>query len=155
MLLQHWTSPANWEQIRSSGALLLTNPMVHPSKPGRGVVWLTNRDTIDNPDDMGLGLDPVVKMLTDSDRIDKSRIRITVEVSKVYAHRWLEWAPKHGGHPGWVSHIRSSVRLCGTWWVHTRVIPREHWVAVHDVAQDVALSIAPTFESMGFRKLRA
>lgn len=155
MILYHFTSWVAWERIRKDGTLLLSDPQVHPSKRGRPVVWLTKSDVCQDATAMGLASNPTVTQLADFDRIDKTRVRITVDVAKTYTHRWREWAPKHGGHPGWLSHIHATCSAAGTWYVHTKPIPRADWQDVLDVGEDRHLSIAPTVAQLGFRKLHA
>lgn len=156
MLLYHFTSTVAWEKIRTDGMLAMTDPQVNPRKRGRPVVWLTSRDVCEDPYAMGLApASPAIKLLSDFDRLDKTRIRLTVEVGKTYTHRWRDWAPKNGGVPRWVSHISAECRESGSWYVHTHPIPRERWVDVVDTHTGHHLSIAPTLAQLGFRKLHA
>lgn len=150
--LYHFTSLGNWERIRRAGFLALTESHVHPRKPGPPVVWLTTRQ---EPGGLGLDQGWTAQQLSDYDRIDKERIRITVEVSKTYAHKWLEWAPRHGGDPAWVAHVRSTIEHAGSWRVHTKPIPREAWLACLDVRTGHDVSIAPTPQQLGFKPLYA
>lgn len=150
--LYHFTSIANWEQIRRAGYLAPTESHVHPRKPGPPVVWLTTRN---QPGGLGLEQSATVRMLSDWERIDKERVRITVEVSKTLCPRWYEWAPKHGGDPAWLAHVRSTIPHAGSWRVCPRPILRQHWLSCHDLSTGRAVSIAPTLQQMGFKRLYA
>lgn len=151
MILYHFTSLVAWERIRRDGKLKFSNPQVHPHKPGPPVVWLTNRAEFDDPFAMGLG-QPGTNQLRDFAEIDKCRIRITVDVHKSWTHKWVDWAPRHGGHPRWISAIRSQCRLASSWYVHTHTVERTLWCDVLDVHDGRHLSIAPTLAQLGFRR---
>lgn len=151
--LHHFTNRQQWPEIRSSGQLLLTHSRAHPTKLTRGVVWLTTADVVDDPVAMGLDVG-IAKKFSNFADLDRTQIRITVEVSKTYTHRYREWATKHGGHPGWLKRLAQECGQFNTWWVHTKVIPREAWTEVRDMRSGATLSIAPTPQQLGFKKLR-
>lgn len=157
MRLHHFTSLENWRKIRTSGVLWAhSESHVHHRQHGPPVLWLTTRETGD-----GIGLEPGVMQMQlrdwrdRHDEIDKRRVRITVEVSKTFTHRWLDWAPRHKCDPQWVATVRKAVEFAGSFRVHTRDVPRERWVEVVDTYEEGrALSIAPTPQQLGFRPLR-
>lgn len=148
--LHHFTSLANWERIRRAGVLALTDSHVHPRKPGAPVVWLTTRE---DPTGMGLAPNSTARRLTDAARIDKRRVRITVEANRTWTHKWLEWAVKNGGDPAWIAHVRSEIPAVGSWRVCTKTISREQWLECVDLHTGEHLSIAPTLRQLGFKKL--
>lgn len=152
IVLQHFTSLKNWEEIRTAGFLALTESHVHPRKPGPPVLWLTTRT---EPGGLGLDQNWTVQQLRDYDRMDKERIMLTVELPRTHTHKWLEWAPKHGGDPQWVAHVRATIEHSGSWRVHTRPVPRQRWLACRDLLTGKDLSIAPTLQQLGFKKLHA
>lgn len=151
--LYHYTNRSNWESIVRDGVVKMTPAPLHPGKLGVPVVWLTTKDNVTNPEAMGLGLDPVAKMLSDYGRMDKTRVRLTVEVSRTYTHRFADWAPKHGGHPGFLHDVRARCSDYGTWRISTRCIMRSDIVDVVDFDEGKTLSVV-TPRSLGFRNLR-
>lgn len=152
MILYHFTSRNNWKQIRDEGMIKMSPAPLHPTKVGRPVVWLTTADTITDAFAMGLGLDPIAQHLTDYANVDKTRVRLTVEVSRTYTHRWDDWAKKHGGHPGLQAVMRRRCSAMGTWRVHTKPIPRSAILDVIDVDEAKTLPIV-TPRTLGFRPL--
>lgn len=134
MILYHYTSAKNFRAIREAGELLMTQAPVHPRKPGRGVVWLTSHATIAEAKTMGLDGDAWAKELRDWPDLDKTRMRITVDVPRTYVHRWRDWAPRNGGHPGFLDMLRTECADYGSWWVSTKPIPRAQWVEVIDTS---------------------
>jgi hypothetical protein len=153
--LFHFTSITGWQQIRKTGLLQLCPSRANRRMAGPGVVWLTTMDKFDDPAGMGLAYSPTVAAFTDFELMDKTRIRIEVEVAKTYTHRYADWAPRHGGDPSWQADLRRMCRHYGTWRVHTKPIARTHWVSILDVLSGRTLSIAPTPQELGFRKLHA
>lgn len=104
---------------------------------------------------MGLAFNWVVQGFADFDKMDKTRIRIEVEVPKTYTHRYADWVVRNGGDPNWQAEMRRICSAYGSWRVHTRAIPKSQWVGVIDTQTGREISIAPTPAELGFRKLHA
>lgn len=153
VILYHYTNRINWELIVKDGMIKMSPAPVHPGKMGRPVVWLTTKDVVTDAIAMGLGFDETAQRMRDFNRMDKTRIRLTVEVSRTYTHRFAEWAPKHGGHSGFLATVKSRCADYGTWRVHTKPILRTDIVDVIDVDEAKTLSVV-TPMSLGFRNVR-
>lgn len=152
LILHHFTSMRNWERIRQAAFLALSDSSVHARKGGPPVVWLTTRETGEG---LGLAQGSTARKLSDFDQIDKTRVRLSVEVGRAATYKWADFAIKHGGDPNWVAHVRREVEHAGSWRVHTRTIPRDRWVDCYDTYTGTRLSIAPTLQQLGFKKLHA
>ena len=151
MKVAHYTSRKNWDAIRKAGVLLPHSEChVHPTQAGPPVVWLTTSET---PEGQGLDPDPTLAKLHDFAANDKRQVVILVDMPRSHAPKFFEWAPRHGGHPGWLDNVRHKLPGSSQWRVSTRPIPRGLWTAAFDIGTGAVLFIAPALRPVGFRSL--
>lgn len=100
------------------------------------MVWLTSHADPGDGSAHGLDMDPTLKMLSDYNQIDKSRIRIEVEVPKSRVTKFVDFARSAGVSREWLAHIAASGKMY-SWWVSTRILTMHDWVEVRDM-QDTA-----------------
>lgn len=123
MKLYHYTCIQHWPTILASGLLKVTESNISPvvDHAGPDVVWLTT----DSRCKHGHGLE--------LSAVDKTRIRITVDVPVDDVHVWRQWASAHGADPRFMAALASSGGS-STWRVIERPIPSSEWVEVVDCA---------------------
>jgi len=139
MQLFHFTSIAHLPDIIRSGRLALceSNISVKRRMAGPPVVWLTkNGDP--SADAHGLQHDPAMQALHDYWKIDKTRIRFTVEVPNAWVTRYHDWAKSQGIDRKWLSEIMQT-KGAFSWYVCSRPITMEDWVEIRDVVEDRAI----------------
>lgn len=139
MILYHFTSRHHLPMIRLTGELSCTESNIgSPSRiqppfgehVGPDVVWLTS-----SPEPEGHGLEGAKAVSgygTAGDDVDKSEIRITVEIPDSDAEHWPEFAVAHGIHPEWRRALEKGHRA-ESWYVCRRPIPRSEWRAVENL----------------------
>lgn len=122
MVFYHYTSTLHLPSILREGVLRTTESNVSWTRDHAApdVVWLTTCDEAS----LGHGLSGVV---------DKSAVRITVELPDDWAKRWKKWAPAHGASPRDMEILAQTGggwEAANTWFVCTRPIPKKYWTAV-------------------------
>ncbi len=131
MKLYHFTARHHLPAIRAAGVLKVTesNMSKRREHAGPDVVWLTS-----NPE-------PAAHTWKVGSIVDKTEVRITVEVPKRAAHRWREWARRRGIDREWMR-VLASVGGSGSWYVVERPIPEAEWVAVEVLAESADPSVS-------------
>lgn len=143
MIVYHFTSAARWAAIQHDGLIQAGESNVHPRQPAIGgrVVHLTTDSTGEH---LGLYAPEWMQQLSDFNLMDRTRIRITLELKKV--PRFSDYCRRHNAPRTWVRELNDKFSI-GRWRVHVGDIPREHWLAVHDMQTARPLSlVAPTIE---------
>lgn len=120
MILYHYTSTMHLPRIEADGYLKVTesNISMRRTHAGPDVVWLTS-DRKPNAEAHGLS----------GSAVDKTAVRITVEIPDSEATPWLTWSRKHGITKAWAT-ILESGRRAEAWYVVERRIERGQWKAV-------------------------
>ncbi len=120
MILYHFTSTVHLPLINAAGALTTTESNLSPTREHAGpdVVWLTSDP---EPDAEGHALA--------GSCVDKTAVRITVDVPDAEVWGWLPWSRGHRIPKKWARHLERG-RRPATWYVMERPIPRAEWVAV-------------------------
>ena len=99
--LYHFTSAEHIGRILEARELRTTESNISFKREhaGPAVVWLTTHTDAS----AGLGLtSPHVEV------VDKSEVRVTVEIDKRNAHKWREWARRHGSSPETIQRIAET-----------------------------------------------
>lgn len=122
--LYHFTALAHLAKIRADGRLTVTESNVSKRREHAGpdVVWLTS-----NPE-------PSAHKWGAGSSVDKTEVRITVDLPKREVHRWHEWARRWAIEPKMMRAL-TATGGSGSWRVIERPIPDCEWVAV-DVIDD-------------------
>lgn len=139
--LYHFTSLAHLPDIISNGRLLLCESNISKKRrmAGPPVCWLTKSD---DPHRCGLQQDPALRELRDFDKIDKTRIRFTVEMPNALVTRYVDWARAQGIDRKWLAEIMTSGGS-RQWYVATRPIDMSFWREVRDMNEDRTIWLAP------------
>lgn len=129
MELFHYTSLLHIRGIAKYGLTVGDVPTDLVKNQGRVGVWLTD---LGNPSDLGL----------DGSRVDKKRLRLSVQVSEASAvlHRWTDWADKNVT-PFTRVRLSEIAPTSKNWWIYLGVIPRKDIVACIDMSNGEALDI--------------
>jgi len=103
--LYHFTSRQHLARIEATGVLTVTesNMSQRREHAGPDVVWLTSNRAPDVHSGWKVG-----------SAVDKTAVRITVEVPKRVAHRWRDWARSRGIDSEWMRSL-ASVGGSGSW----------------------------------------
>lgn len=133
MRLYHYTSMSHLPRIMSRGALLLTESNISGQRMHAGppVVWFTSHA---NPD-KGHGLNSVpdeIRQVKDFAEIDKTRVRITVELPKRRVTKFVNWSKAQGISPHWLAELATMGGLY-SWWVSTQIVAMDKWVEIRDL----------------------
>lgn len=128
MKLWHWTSRHHLPKILRDGYLDLTESnLIAPGDLTRSdvpVCWF-----LDVP---LLGNSP--HGLTGS-MVDKSEIRIAVDVPHAWSRAWLPWAEALGIERSWLDalvNVGGGRQAAERWWVTTRRVDKSLWLAVEN-----------------------
>lgn len=151
--LYHFTSLAHLPDIIRTGRLLLCESNISKKRKHAGppVCWLSKSE---DPTRCGLQHDPALQKLHDYDKIDKTRIRFTVELPNVLATRYVDWARAQGIDRKWLAEIMQSGGS-RQWYVATRPIEMTFWREVRDLHADRTIWLAPPGpEIRGVRDLK-
>jgi hypothetical protein len=133
--LYHYTNLESVTRIIASGMLLLTESNISAKREHAGppVVWFTTHESPEGGH--GLQLDPTLQKLSDFNKIDKKRIRITVELPKNRVHKYVQWAKSQGINQAMLDSLASQGGLY-SWWVATKPVGMDDWVEIHDLQDD-------------------
>lgn len=124
MILYHFTSTLHWPRIEAAGFIKTTESNLHPVQQhyGPDVAWFL--DTPDLDYDHGLiAFSPV----------DKTAVRITVDVPDKWVRSWLDWADAQGIDPDWRSimiETGGGIDAARHWMVTFRPIRSDRWTHV-------------------------
>ena len=123
MRLWHYTSKTHLPWIEESGFLKTTESNLHSDIENYGakVVWLL--DTPDLEGSHGLYGSPV----------DKTAVRIEVDVPDHWVKNWLEWSKSQGISQYWqdIMVTAGGGQECAAHWMVTfRTIKRDRWVEI-------------------------
>ncbi|MGO1284677.1 MAG: hypothetical protein ACTHWV_00005 [Brachybacterium sp.] len=124
--LYHFTSAEHIGRILEARELRTTESNISFKREhaGPAVVWLTTHTDAS----AGLGLtSPHVEV------VDKSEVRVTVEIDKRNAHKWREWARRHGSSPETIQRIAETGGGAASWRVTTRPIPITQWREIRNM----------------------
>lgn len=139
-ILYHYTCLLHTRSILTSGYNRTTESNIDPHRPHAGpdVVWLTDQPIFDQ---LCVELPPEILQramasgLAPGD-IDKKAVRFTVDVDG--AVPWATFAKHYKAKKSWLR----DLALAGdpsTWFVLSRPIPREEWLRVDNVRDNVVL----------------
>jgi hypothetical protein len=142
-IVYHFTNLNNWTQIRLDGFIRAGASHVHPRRPEVGglVVHATT-----NPAGAHLGIEAPawMKDLSDYDQMDKTRIRIAIEVSKKLAPRFVDYCQTLNAPPTWIPFLEEKVGgSIGQWRSIRSDVPRESWLHVLDMYTGSPVNMAP------------
>lgn len=137
--LYHFTSATNIQAILDSGYLktVESNISLKREHAGPDVVWLTTSPSAN----AGHGLQGSL--------VDKTEIRVTVEVDSRSVHKWREWARARGSNEATISALTRSGGS-GSWRVVMTRIPAERWTEVRNMVTGEVL-----LDDVAIRKLAA
>lgn len=122
MKLHHFTSAMHFRLIRAAGSIHTTESNLNMLGEGPRVVWLSDSDNRELQGGWSSG-----------SVLDKTDMRISVEVPDNEAHPWKEWARARNIEWWWEEAL---IRAGGgedaakTWYVIERDIPRAEWRAI-------------------------
>lgn len=120
MRLYHYTSLMHWRSIKRDGYIDVTesNVDILRDHAGPDVVWLTNESYDSTP--------PMLASI-----VDKTAVRILVEVPDDEVHRADTWMLEHGADPEWIAILeRAGGSSATTWYVVERPIHHDEWYDV-------------------------
>lgn len=126
--LYHFTARAHLDSILADGFLDVTesNVSMRREHAGPDVVWLTT-----NPDPSAHDHGLTARM----NGVSKKAIRFAVKVDRRAAHKWRDWATRHGIDRGWLTTL-AKVGGSSTWRVVERPIPASQWIEIWDVERN-------------------
>ncbi|MCP1674573.1 hypothetical protein J2T57_001675 [Natronocella acetinitrilica] len=131
MLLYHYTSTLHLPLILKSRVISTTHNALHPTDQlGEPVVWLTASDVFE-------------AQLWAAGILDKTAIRLSIEIPRAHVQPWQDFARAQGADPVWLAVLAEVGGGDSDWYVSTRPID---WSAV--VAVDAR-------ENGGYQALRA
>lgn len=124
MRIYHFTSTTHLPLIEASGCIDLTESNV--SAPWEWlamppVAWFVDVPVLEH--DHGLG----------GSAVDKTAVRITVEVPDHWTLRWLDWANAQGIDDRWRDALVSGVggyEAAQHWFITFRPIRRDRWIEI-------------------------
>jgi hypothetical protein len=118
VILYHFTSAYHLSLITAAGHLKVVESNISRTREHAGpdVVWLTS-----NPE-------PTAQPWIAGATLDKSEIRITVDVPKREARKWRTWAASRGIDSTWAKAL--ALPGCGSWYVVARPVPSTEWVEI-------------------------
>lgn len=143
ILVYHFTNLHNWRSIRQQGVLRAGESHVHPRRAmvGGPAVHVTTDSTGHN---LGIDAPDWMRDLSDFDEMDKTRIRIAVEVGKKQAPRFVDYCRERNAPPTWVPFLEEKVGgPIGQWRVIRHDVPRESWLHVLDMRSGTPLNMTP------------
>lgn len=142
LVAYHFTSANGWAQILLTGRIRAGQSHVHPRRPaiGGAVVHLTTDPT---GEVLGIKAPKWMEEMSDFDLMDRKRIRITVGLEKRATPRFIDYCRKYNAPPTWVPWLQKEHGSIGRWRVHPGDIPREHWLACHDMRTGQPLKLDP------------
>ncbi|MCJ0868119.1 hypothetical protein [Streptomyces sp. AP-93] len=116
-VLYHYTLVFHLPQILRSGYINVTESNISAGREHAGpdVVWLTAANTADRSGGWYTG-----------SHVDKTAVRITVDVPEREVYRWTEWAPRHGCSARTMAALR-RVKGGNSWRVVARRVQCEEW----------------------------
>jgi hypothetical protein len=122
MILYHFTSAVHLPKIQKAGMLRLTESNIHMTIPNFGpdVVWFTTEPT----PTLGHGLTGV---------LDKTAVRLTVEIPDHWVKAWLPWAKGQGMDEEWMGYLIEAgggLEAAETWRVTFRPVREDRWLAI-------------------------
>lgn len=119
-------------QIVARGRLMLTesNISLKRAHAGPPVVWFTTHETAEAGH--GLKFDPTFENLHDWAQIDKTRIRITVDLPKSRVTKFVHWAKSQGASAETLAELATLGGLY-SWWVSTQMVTMDRWVEIRDM----------------------
>lgn len=129
MILYHFTSPLHLPVIQDTGYIDTTESNLHPTieRYGPDCAWFLDQPELGSADH-GLTASSL------SSWLDKTKVRITVDVPDTWAVYWLGWAEAQGISQHWLKALLGGTtggREAAERWVVTfRTVPRSRWVAV-------------------------
>ena len=133
MIFYHYTCIEHLEKIIDDGFLKISESNVSPSEAHAGpdVVWLLKKPLTGQVPEMLTGR---AEISGRSFGIDKSRIRITVDLPATEVQRADKFWKKHKVEQWWADQLnklggKSKVK---DWYVIIRNIPSEEWVEIGD-----------------------
>lgn len=123
----HYTSALHLTQIVKDGYIKTTDSMLDPVNPTAGppCVWL-----LDTP-----GL--LYSHGLDGSAVDKTAVRIEVNLPEDRVVRWFPWAEAAGMPSAWMQAVMQAgggADAAIHWWLHFRRIPIDKWRRI-DVRQ--------------------
>jgi hypothetical protein len=142
MLVYHYTSLNGWDRVRASGFLRGGPSHAHPRKPNLGgpVVHVTTNISGHN---LGIAAPEWMKDLADYGRVDRSRVRITINVRKPSCIRYVDFCRKHNSPPDWIPYLENSLGYpVGQWRIIRGDVPAEMWIHVMDMRTGSPLNMA-------------
>lgn len=119
MKLFHYTSRLHWPSIVQQRLIRTTHNSLEPfAERGPQVVWLTGNDAYQEQD------------WAAGSFVDKTEIRITVEIPEADAHLWSVWSREHSIKEHWYAAL-GQYGNPDEWVVVERPIPISEWAEVH------------------------
>lgn len=124
MRLWHFTSEVHLPMIADAGYLRPTESNLHMTQAHAGpdCVWF-----MDGPD-LSEGKDGLL-----GSAVDKTAVRIEVEVPDARVRAWYPWALAQGIHPAWLARllaVAGGEEAAQRWQVVFRRVPKEQWIKV-------------------------
>jgi hypothetical protein len=119
MILYHFTSTWHLPRTAEDGYIDVTESNLSGTREHAGpdVVWLTKSPTVAGTTFLlGSG-------------VDKTEIRITVDVPGLEAHKWRKWAYRRNIHPRWAAGLAAAGGST-PWYVVERPVAATEWVNV-------------------------